>query len=276
MFCPRCGFENQDSIFRCMNCGADLSPPSPVVHIPVPVKTCTKATISLVLGILGLVCFGIFAGIPALILGILALKDIKKGEGSLAGSGMAIAGIVLGICSIVISLVLFILLSAISFPNFLESNIRSKVSRVRADQRSIATALEAYFVDCSRYPLWAEGEGGANADAPLDSDVFRLPTFRIWALHWEQKTFMTLTTPGAYLTQYPTDPFSDDLHATYVYYSDGQGWILISPGPDGVYDIDPLEDYISTLRQPSPRLLEKCYDPTNGIKSGGDIYRVKM
>lgn len=274
MFCPRCGYQNQDSIFKCMNCGAELSPPSPAPHIPVPGKTSSKATISLVLGIVGLICLGI-AGIPALILGIMAIREIKKSQGLLSGSGLAVAGIILGICSILIAVLIFILLTVVSFPIFLEAQHRSKVSRVKADQRSIATALEAYFIDNSHYPSWGIGEEGANSDAPSDSDSYRLPTFRIWSQSWEQKTFSTLTTPVAHISNYLKDPFSDGLQATYAYYSDERGWILVSPGPDGVYDIDPLEDYISTLTQPSSRLLEKSYDPTNGVKSAGDVFRVK-
>jgi len=36
--------------------------------------------------------------------------------------------------------------------NFLEAQTRSKVSRVKADIRSVVTALEAYYVDWNNYP----------------------------------------------------------------------------------------------------------------------------
>ncbi|HUT24281.1 MAG TPA: prepilin-type N-terminal cleavage/methylation domain-containing protein, partial [Sumerlaeia bacterium] len=39
------------------------------------------------------------------------------------------------------------ILAAIAVPNFLEAQVRSMVSRVRADLRSLATAQEAYFTD---------------------------------------------------------------------------------------------------------------------------------
>jgi type II secretory pathway pseudopilin PulG len=244
--------------------------------MPLPVKACSKAIVSLILGILGLTCLGIFAGVPALILGILAMKEIRRSGGVLSGAGLAIAGIVLGICSLLIAVFMVFLITAIGFPNFLEAQVRSKVSRVRSDQRSLATALECYYVDNSCYPSCAAGGEGANCELPADSEACQLPTFRIWSQPWQQKEYSTLTTPVAYITSYFNDPFSDDPNATYIYYTDGQGWVLISPGPDGVYDIDPLEDYISTLSQPSPALLEKCYDPSNGTKSSGDIFRVKM
>jgi type II secretion system protein G len=45
------------------------------------------------------------------------------------------------------------ILAAIAVPNFLEAQVRSKVSREKANMRTIATALEAYRTDFSRYPL---------------------------------------------------------------------------------------------------------------------------
>ena len=63
-----------------------------------------KATWALILGILGLLCCGIFTAIPALIVGIMANKEIGASGGNQAGRGMAIAAIVLGIVGIVLSL----------------------------------------------------------------------------------------------------------------------------------------------------------------------------
>ncbi|HPL75328.1 MAG TPA: prepilin-type N-terminal cleavage/methylation domain-containing protein [Candidatus Sumerlaeota bacterium] len=39
------------------------------------------------------------------------------------------------------------ILAAIAVPNFLEAQVRSKVSRARADMRSLATGMKSYFVD---------------------------------------------------------------------------------------------------------------------------------
>lgn len=65
-----------------------------------PAENSSKAVVSLVLGILALFC-NILAGLPALILGILALRDIGRSRGRLSGQGLAIAGIATGcICSL--------------------------------------------------------------------------------------------------------------------------------------------------------------------------------
>ena len=46
------------------------------------------------------------------------------------------------------------ILAAIAVPNFLEAQTRSKTARVKADQRTVATAIEAYSVDERRCPLY--------------------------------------------------------------------------------------------------------------------------
>ena len=80
-------------------------PPPPQYGAPqppmggAPQKTNSKAVWSLVLGILGLVCCGFVTGIPALILGNMAKKEIDAGNGT--GRGMAQAGFILGIIAIV-------------------------------------------------------------------------------------------------------------------------------------------------------------------------------
>ena len=43
------------------------------------------------------------------------------------------------------------ILAAIAVPNFLEAQVRAKVSRVKSDMRAVATALESYHVDNNRY-----------------------------------------------------------------------------------------------------------------------------
>ena len=68
-----------------------------------------KALWSMILGILGLVCCGFFAGIPALILGRSAQREIDASGGMQTGRGMATAGFVLGIISCVLGVISVIL-----------------------------------------------------------------------------------------------------------------------------------------------------------------------
>ena len=62
----------------------------------------TRARNALVLGILGIVPFGVLAGIPAIVTGRHALRRIEASDGTLSGRGMARVAIVLGWLSVAI------------------------------------------------------------------------------------------------------------------------------------------------------------------------------
>ena len=83
------------------------------------------------------------------------------------------------------------ILAAIAVPNFLSAQTRSRVSRVRADFRGVATALEAYQTDWQKYPV-AYATGLA-----LQAEQMNL-------------SLRVLTTPIAYMTSVAglVDPFS--------------------------------------------------------------------
>lgn len=60
----------------------------------------------LVLGILSIVGFGCFTGLPAWIMGNSALKDIDAGRADPSERGLVLAGKIMGIISTVITLLL--------------------------------------------------------------------------------------------------------------------------------------------------------------------------
>ena len=65
-------------------------------------RTSRKAIAALVLGALSLVVFGTVLGVPAIVFGGHALRDMRS-DGALGGRRVAIAGIVLGTIGIVAS-----------------------------------------------------------------------------------------------------------------------------------------------------------------------------
>ena len=67
---------------------------------------------SLVCGILSFVCCSVFTGIPAIVLGIMAINKEKNDPQLYGGKGMAIGGIVLGSVSILLLGLYVILLAA--------------------------------------------------------------------------------------------------------------------------------------------------------------------
>jgi hypothetical protein len=164
-----------------------------------------------------------------------------------------------------------------------DTDIRERVTRVRADMRTVAVGLESYFVDCNAYPAWISG--ASEHSLSLGNSLLRsMPTFR----RHEPGGLMTLTTPIAYLTSLRHDPFNrgsayftDEESvgmpvSAFSYFSDERGWILVSPGPDGDFDITPTLQYSSKTAQPSTDLVQRSYDPTNGTISGGDLFRVRQ
>lgn len=62
------------------------------------------------LGVMSMTCAGFFAGIPAIVLGSMARRDIDRSSGTRTGSGMAAAGIVTGLFGTGLSLVILVAL----------------------------------------------------------------------------------------------------------------------------------------------------------------------
>ncbi len=160
------------------------------------------------------------------------------------------------------------ILALVAVPNFLEAQTRSKVSRARADMRTLAGALEAYAVDWNAYP-----------PAMANAMYFKLKV---------------LSSPIAYMTSgYLPDPFpAGDRDAilnyrcclsylgrtptgTCVRNDDPvQWWIVISNGPDGRYTNAAGEGPSPALNAADPtRILDFRYDPTNGTVSEGNVNR---
>jgi hypothetical protein len=265
MICKRCGFNNADAAFTCSQCGAvlverGLSGPGATERVSAAgaPETSKLAVASLILGIASFVCFSFVTGVPAVITGVLAILLIAREGGRVKGMGLAVAGTVLGVLSVLAVLIPLIFLfrdmdpeEREIFGKFLkgdwsalvdiqtELSVEDKIKVAQANQLSIATSLEAYYIDHNVYPR-------------------RLEPF--------------LTTPIAYiLPPNHLDPFTD---APMTYHPKGGGWILISDGPDGLPQIDPAEDYETDYKDNS-RLILKTYDPSNGTLSDGDIYRVR-
>jgi type II secretion system protein G len=194
------------------------------------------------------------------------------------------------------------ILAAIAVPNFLEAQIRSKVSRVKADHRTLATAIESYYIDHNGYPPNNNGVTGGDPSAQPKNHEF-MPV---------------LSTPIGYIAvALLQDPFqkvnpnaaSQSAKGNYAYLN-GSGqdilanivitaaitdpqtranmkanqWWLISAGPDASSRVNEIA-YLAggDPWNPTPGhfvvLLGEIgnnppiYDPSNGTVSPGDILR---
>ncbi|MGC9326072.1 MAG: type II secretion system protein [Candidatus Hinthialibacter sp.] len=79
------------------------------------------------------------------------------------------------------------ILAAIAVPNFLNAQIRAKIARVQADIQTIALAILTYQTD--------------HNDIPADQNTGPWPSYMV-------SDIPVLTTPIAYLTSVPNDPFN--------------------------------------------------------------------
>lgn len=99
MYCPHCGTQNLDAAANCVSCGGLIQPPrpasiedEPAMRILLPVGRSPYAIAAGYAGLFALIPF--FAPI-ALVLGILAIRHIKRNP-KLHGLGRAWFGLVMG------------------------------------------------------------------------------------------------------------------------------------------------------------------------------------
>ena len=176
------------------------------------------------------------------------------------------------------------ILAAIAVPNFLEAQVRSKVSRVKNELRTLATGLESYKVDGTKYPPSAW-----DTEDPPDWDLGHCSKTALWRL----------STPIAYITNSALrDPFVSDpadnwdiegyYYAACEYagsseawwwgaedynpdiraagFNNATMWELQGAGPDRRIGPYSHEDFPGALHI-------EVYDATNGTMSWGDIAR---
>ncbi len=189
------------------------------------------------------------------------------------------------IIELLIVVAIISILAAIALPNFLDAQTRAKVTRVKADMRTMLTGLESYAVDHNKYPK--RHFGVADPEQNTDHVVPDLDT--------KMEDLSRLTTPIAYLTSIPVDIFDKSVPAplnkidyydpiqTYRYVNfrntdpekKRPGYMLVSVGPDGFIGVFPDGDPGGYPPQPIGVrwTYSWVYDPTRGTISMGNIVR---
>lgn len=131
--CPNCGKQNADINRFCENCGYTFEAGNSYAGSSQPYytqgelnqKTNGLAIASLVLGIVGIVlvcCYsiGTLPGILAIIFGAISRKEILSSNGRQRGIGYSTAGLVLGIITVALAIVMVVIIafSSASFMSF--------------------------------------------------------------------------------------------------------------------------------------------------------------
>ena len=204
---------------------------------------------------------------------------------------------------LLIVIAIILILVAIALPNFLEAQIRAKYTKVQGEIRSLGIALESYSVDWGRYP------GDANEAGYADEPNSPFSPFAngrdINGIDWY--SFISLTTPVAYMKEIPPDHFQegntieapDVPYLTYNYHEteslksnhangvgennvgaimqrNGVYWVVFGIGPDRRWQMETVPSNFFVLQS---LIASKSggstfsYSPTNGTKSWGDIMR---
>jgi len=149
-----------------MRCGASLlAPAAPASGVSVSLQppgqaqTSGKAIGSLICGIL---FFFFPTALTAVILGHLSLSDIRHSGGRLVGSGMAIAGLVLGYLGL--SIVPMLIIAAIAIPNLLRARMAANEASAVGSLREINTAAISYSTTYPNgFPPSLDSLGGSEA-----------------------------------------------------------------------------------------------------------------
>ena len=174
------------------------------------------------------------------------------------------------------------ILAAIAVPNFLEAQVRAKVSRVRSDMRALATAIEAYTLDNGRPPI----DANYGSNNPGHNGI------GLWSRYFRDPCYNCLTTPVAYMASIPECPFTAapmrDSDNTLLLERRFRYWCLLDPSTIAYRLQAHAKGYIWAMRSNGPsrfygtlywpqmvatRNPAMIYDPTNGTVSIGGIHR---
>lgn len=93
--------------------------PSAATTSPATSPDNTKSIISLVLGVLSLVCCGFFSGIPAIFVARSELKAVNEGRSHESNRTLSKIGLILGIIGTVLSLLGFLIYAVIFLGAFI-------------------------------------------------------------------------------------------------------------------------------------------------------------
>ncbi|HOJ59411.1 MAG TPA: prepilin-type N-terminal cleavage/methylation domain-containing protein, partial [bacterium] len=171
------------------------------------------------------------------------------------------------------------ILAAIAVPNFLESQTRAKVARVKEDLRSLGMAAEMYLLDHGQYPPHLEQPSCNEIPYHRRYAFFTTPVAYIHAIPGreiftpkDQVNFTEMSEITADTFYYTWTNFAsfgcrNEPHPLWPYRAT-HGYLVRSRGPDGLLEANPVRNAhfeANGSLSPNPFL----YHVTNGTLSRG-------
>jgi type II secretory pathway pseudopilin PulG len=210
-----------------------------------PQETSGKATASLICGIAAYLILPFLAAIPAIILGHLALSDIKKKAGQLKGNGLAIAGMVMGYAQVVF-IPFILIIAAIAIPNLLRARMAANESSAVGTLRTYNIAMVSYATKCQNvgFPASVQNLGPGSGDcegANLVGAVLAAPdaTKSGYRFFYSPGPAGNLGRVASYTIT--ADPITDDTTGTRHFFTDESGVIRTSRGAPATAHSPPLQ-----------------------------------
>jgi len=105
---------------------------------------------------------GIIVGIVGLVLSIMAMRRIRRSAGQMGGRGLAVGGLATSIAAIVLGLLIAAAVGGglliFAYSHKVKDRVQQgRIAAARADIALIKMALDAFEVDCGRFPSTEEG-----------------------------------------------------------------------------------------------------------------------
>jgi len=246
--CPNCRGNLADFVAVCPYCGVSM----PLVQIPQPQanwigppQNSGKAIASLVSGLV----FFLWplSAIAAVVLGHLALSDIKRSAGRLAGHGLAVGGLVLGYLGL--SVIPFLIIAAVAIPNLLRARMAANEASAVGSLRTYNAALVTYVGQCPNqgYPpsLKYLGPGSGKADKCTQADLVDSLLGRELPIKSGYRFYYTPNSYDAagHVVKYglAADPLAPDTTGVRHFYTDETGVIRVSEEGSADIHSEPLQ-----------------------------------
>ena len=150
--------------------------PGPALGQDTPSRRTRTAIASFVLGLFSVLCLGFLAGLPAIVLGYKARRQIEQAPARFKGSGLALAGMTLGWLSVIPTLFVAWVIATMLFPgsnNLFLASVQSEGCINNLDHIGVALRTWAQNHD-GQFPMsTVRMDPGASADHDQRMLAFR-------------------------------------------------------------------------------------------------------